>query len=503
MSQATREPLLLEKSKPGCKGYLLPKLDVPEKPLEQLVPKEYLRSDPPELPELPENEVVRHFTRISTKNYHIDKNMYPLGSCTMKYNPKINEKAAAMHGNHDVHPLAPEFASQGALQIQYELKSMLAEICGLDDVCLQPAAGSQGELTGIMLIRKYHEDKGNSHKKYIMVPDSAHGTNPASVKISGYQVINIPTDENGLTDMKEFREKLSDEVAGIMLTNPSTVGLFESNIEEIRDLLHGVDALMYMDGANLNALLGIARPGDMGFDVVHFNLHKTFSTPHGGGGPGSGPIGISERLRKYQPGPVVEYDEKNDRYYWDHDRPESVGKVHGFYGSFGMMVRAWVYIRMHGAEGLREISENAILNANYLMHRLKDYYELPYEGPVMHEVVFSGNRQKKENGVKTLDIAKRILDYGYHAPTVYFPLIVPECMMIEPTESESKENIDGFCDAMISIAREASENPEIVKTAPHNTETRRLDDAYAAKNINIRWERDTSEPKEAKEATVA
>lgn len=501
MSHEIREPLLLEKSKPGCTGYLLPELDVPDKPLTELIPKKHLRSQPPELPELPENEVVRHFTRISTKNYHIDKNMYPLGSCTMKYNPKVNEKAASMPGNFDIHPLAPEFASQGALQIQYELKNMLAEICGMDDVCLQPAAGSQGELTGIMLIKQYHEDQGNTHKKYIMVPDSAHGTNPASVKISGYQVINLKTDENGLTDMEEFREKLSDEVAGIMLTNPSTVGLFERNIEEIRDLLHSVDALMYMDGANLNALLGIARPGDMGFDVVHFNLHKTFSTPHGGGGPGSGPIGISKRLGKYQPGPVVEYD--GEKYSWDYDRPDSIGKMHGFYGSFGMMVRAWVYIRMHGARGLREISENAVLNANYLMHRLRDHYELPYEGPVMHEVVFSGNKQKKQNGVKTLDIAKRILDYGYHAPTVYFPLIVPECMMIEPTESESKENIDGFCDAMISIAKECEENPEIVKTAPHKTETRRLDDAYAAKNIDIRWEHNSSNVKEEEKTPVS
>ncbi|MEX0773564.1 MAG: aminomethyl-transferring glycine dehydrogenase subunit GcvPB [Balneolales bacterium] len=485
MESLDRESLLSEKSKSGRKGYSLPKLDVPRYPTDEIIPKSYLRKSPVGLPEISENEVQRHFVRISTKNYHIDKNMYPLGSCTMKYNPKINEKAASLSGTFNIHPLAPDVASQGALQIQYELKEMLREIGGMHDVSLQPAAGSQGELTGIMLFKKYHEEMGNHHKKYILIPDSAHGTNPASVTISGYEVINIKSNTDGLTDMEHLKSKLNDEVAGMMLTNPSTLGLFESQIMEIQKLIHDVGGLMYMDGANLNALLGLSRPGDMGFDVVHFNLHKTFSTPHGGGGPGSGPIGVSDKVSPYLPRPEVKFDGKN--YYQDYSNSDSIGKVHSYYGSFGMMVRAWVYIRMHGAKGLKRISENAILNANYILHRLKDYYDLPFEGPVMHEVIFSGNRQKKQNGVKTLDIAKRILDYGYHAPTIYFPLIVPECIMIEPTESEAKENIDGFCDAMIALAEEAKSNPEIVKTAPHNAGTKRLDDAYAAKNINVRW----------------
>lgn len=486
MESLDRESLLSEKSKPGRKGYSLPSLDVPYKPISKIIPNHYLRKNSVGLPEISENEVQRHFVRISTKNYHIDKNMYPLGSCTMKYNPKVNEKAASLPGTFNVHPLAPDSASQGALQIQYELKEMLREICGMHDVSLQPAAGSQGELTGIMLFKKYHEEHGNHHKKYILVPDSAHGTNPASVTISGYEVINIKSNADGLTDMEHLKSKLNDEVAGMMLTNPSTLGLFESQIMEIQKLVHEVGGLMYMDGANLNALLGLARPGDMGFDVVHFNLHKTFSTPHGGGGPGSGPIGVSDKVSSYLPRPEVKFD--GEKYYQDYSNTGSIGKVHSFYGSFGMIVRAWVYIRMHGAKGLKRISENAILNANYILHRLKDHYDLPFEGPVMHEVIFSGNRQKKQNGVKTLDIAKRILDYGYHAPTIYFPLIVSECIMIEPTESEAKENIDGFCDAMIAIAEEAEKNPDVVKTAPHNAGTKRLDDAYAAKNINVRWE---------------
>lgn len=485
-----RELLLNEMSMPGRKGYTLPALDVPEKKLSSIIPSTYLRKQPVPLPEVSENEVQRHFIRISSKNYHIDYNMYPLGSCTMKYNPKINEKSAALPGNFDVHPMAPDSASQGALQIQYELKQMLSEITGMADVSLQPAAGSQGELTGIMLFKKYHEKRGNDHKKYILVPDSAHGTNPASVAISGYKVININTDENGMTDMDDLRSKVNDEVAGLMLTNPNTVGIFDSNIREIQKLVHDVDGLMYMDGANMNALLGIARPGDMGFDVVHLNLHKTFSTPHGGGGPGSGPIGVSNRVKDFVPRPEIRHD--GERYYREFDIPESIGKVHSFYGSFGMMVRAWVYIRLHGAKGLREISENAILNANYILHRLKDDYDLPFKGPVMHEVVFSGNRQKKQNNVKTADIAKRILDYGFHAPTVYFPLIVPECMMIEPTESEPKETIDQFCESMIAIAREVENDPEVVRTAPHSAPHSRLDDAYAAKNINVRWDQQTT-----------
>ncbi|MCS7081951.1 MAG: aminomethyl-transferring glycine dehydrogenase subunit GcvPB [Bacteroidetes bacterium] len=479
------EPLLFEKTRPGRKGYTLPRLDVPESPL----PQAWLRSRPAELPELSEPEVVRHFVRLSSLNFHIDKGFYPLGSCTMKYNPKLNERLAALPGWTGLHPLAPEPIVQGALRLMYELQELLKEITGMAAVSLQPAAGSQGELTGLLLFRRYHERQGEQRTK-ILVPDSAHGTNPASVRIAGYEVVNIRSNENGLTDLEALQQHLDERVAGLMVTNPNTLGLFERQIQEIAHLVHSVGGLLYMDGANLNALLGIARPGDMGFDVVHMNLHKTFSTPHGGGGPGSGPVAVAERLREFLPKPEVCWDGTRYRLNWD--KPESVGKVHAFWGNFGMFVRAYAYIRLHGPEGLRRVSEHAILNANYLLRRLWPYYEAPYPGPVMHECVLSAVRQKA-HGVRALDIAKRILDYGFHAPTVYFPLIVPEALMIEPTETESKETLDAFIEAMIQIAQEAETQPERVRTAPHTTPVRRLDDAYAARHVNVRFE----EPSEA------
>nr|BCX00753.1 MAG: putative glycine dehydrogenase (decarboxylating) subunit 2 [Bacteroidota bacterium] len=474
------EPLLFEKSRHGRRGYTLPELDVPRSAL----PEPWLRRQPAALPEMSEPEVVRHFVRLSTLNFHIDRGFYPLGSCTMKYNPKVNERLAALPGWTSLHPLEPERAVQGALRLMYELQELLKEITGMQAVSLQPAAGSQGELTGLLLFRRYHERQGRLRRK-ILIPDSAHGTNPASVRIAGYEVVNIRSHENGLTDLEDLRRHLDEDVAGFMLTNPNTLGLFERQILEIERLVHGVGGLLYMDGANLNALLGIVRPGDMGFDVVHINLHKTFSTPHGGGGPGSGPVAVGERLRDFLPKPEVRRD--GDRYWLDWGNRQSIGKVHTFWGHFGMFVRAYVYIRMHGPEGLRRVSEHAILNANYLLHRLRPYYEAPYPGPVMHECVLSGTRQKA-HGVRTLDIAKRILDYGFHAPTIYFPLIVPEALMIEPTETESKETLDAFVEAMIQIAHEAETRPELLRTAPHTTPVRRLDDAYAARHINVRFE---------------
>jgi len=475
------EQLLFEKSRPGRTGYTLPKLDVEGKPIEELIPQQYLRSVPAGLPEISENEVLRHFIRLSMMNHHIDKGFYPLGSCTMKYNPKVNELTAALPGLSEIHPLQPEEVSQGALRLIYELAEYLKEISGMKAVSLQPSAGAQGELTGILMIRKYHEKQGKPRSK-MLVPDSAHGTNPASSAIAGYQSITIKSNEHGTIDIEDLKKHLDEEVAGLMLTNPNTLGLFERDIVQVEKLVHGVGALMYMDGANLNALLGIVRPGDMGFDVVHINLHKTFSTPHGGGGPGAGPVAVSEKLASFLPKPGVE--KVGDKYHLNYDLPDSIGKVHTFYGNFGMFVRAYTYIRMHGAEGLRQISENAIINANYLLSRLREHFDLPYREIPMHEFVLSGDRQKAI-GVKTLDIAKRLLDYGFHAPTIYFPLIVHEALMIEPTETESKETLDAFADALIQITNEARENPELVTTAPHTTPVRRLDDVLAARRVNV------------------
>ncbi len=472
------EKLIFELTHRGRKGYTLPKLDVPP---DSEIPKIYLRSTPAELPEVSENEVVRHFVRLSTMNYHIDKGFYPLGSCTMKYNPKVNEKTAAMPGNADIHPLEPQEAIQGALEIMYNLSEMLREIAGMSAVSLQPAAGAQGELTGIMLIRKYHESRGKIRSK-ILVPDSAHGTNPASVAISGYKAVSVKSNENGTVDLEDLKRHLDDEVAGMMLTNPNTLGIFETDILKISKMVHEVGGLMYMDGANLNAIVGLVRPGDMGFDVVHINLHKTFSTPHGGGGPGSGPVAVNEKLKDFLPVPVIEKHGEN--FILNFNKSNSIGKIHSFVGNFGMHVRAYTYLLSHGPDGLRNNSINAVINANYLLSKLRNSFLVPYKARPMHEFVLSADAQKNR-GVKTLDIAKRLLDYGFHAPTIYFPLIVHEALMIEPTETETKETLDAFADALLKIDEESKSSPETIRSAPMTTPVRRLDDAFAARNVNV------------------
>ncbi|NTV02750.1 MAG: aminomethyl-transferring glycine dehydrogenase subunit GcvPB [Chlorobiaceae bacterium] len=481
-----KEPLIFDLSRSGRKGYSFSPLDIPAKPAGELLPLKFLRKDAAELPEIPESEVVRHFVRLSNLNYHVDKNMYPLGSCTMKYNPKINDYTCDLPGFAALHPMQPEATVQGALQMMHELAEMLSEIAGMAAVSLQPAAGAHGELTGILLIKKYHQNLGKPRKKLLVV-DSAHGTNPASAALGGYETVSVKSNAAGRTDLDDLRSKLDGEVAALMLTNPNTIGLFESEILTIAKMVHDNGSLLYMDGANMNALLGLSRPGDMGFDVVHYNLHKSFSAPHGGGGPGSGPVGVSEKLVEFLPVPVVEkYEEEGEtKYRLNTDRPENIGRMMNFYGNFSVLVRAYTYIRMLGAEGLKRVSENAIINANYLLGRLLDHYALPYPKPVMHEFCLSGDRQKKEHNVRTLDIAKRLLDYGYHAPTVYFPLIVSEALMIEPTETETKETLDAFADAMIAIAEEAAADPAKVLAAPVTTPVRRLDEAQASRQLNI------------------
>ena len=479
------EKLIFEISKEGRKAYDLPPLDVEEVPVSSLIPDSALKENEVDLPEVSEGDVARHFTNLSTKNYGVDTGFYPLGSCTMKYNPKINEDMASLEGFTSIHPYQPEETVQGALELMYGLDEMLAEISGMERVSLQPAAGAHGEMAGLMIIRAYHEDRGDYKRKKIIVPDSAHGTNPASAAVVGFDIVEIKSDNNGAVDLENLKEVLNDEVAGLMLTNPSTLGLFEENIKQIADLVHQAGGLLYYDGANMNAIMGITRPGDMGFDVIHFNLHKTFSTPHGGGGPGSGPVGVRRDLVKYLPVPVIE--KKGDKFVLDYDRPYTIGKIKSFYGHFGIMVRAYAYILTMGAEGLREVSEKAVLNANYMMSRLKEVYHLPIDQVCKHEFVLGGLSQ--DTGVTTLDIAKRLLDYGYHPPTIYFPLIVNEALMIEPTETESIETLDRFIDAMLSIAKEAQNNPELLKAAPHTTKVRRIDEAKAARNLVLKWSR--------------
>ena len=475
------EKLIFELSHKGRKGYTLPKMDVASGSAKHSIPDKYIRSTPVELPEVSENEVVRHFVRLSTMNYHIDKGFYPLGSCTMKYNPKVNEITSAMSGNADIHPLEPQEAVRGALELMFNLSEMLQEIAGMSAVSLQPAAGAQGELTGIMLIRKYHESKGKVRSK-ILVPDSAHGTNPASVAISGYKAVSVKSNPNGTVDLDDLKQHLDDEVAGMMLTNPNTLGIFETDIVKISKMVHDVGGLMYMDGANLNAIVGLVRPGDMGFDVVHINLHKTFSTPHGGGGPGSGPVAVNDKLKDFLPVPVIE--KQGDKFVLSFNKTNSIGKIHSFFGNFGMLVRAYTYILSHGPDGLRNNSINAVINANYLLSKLRNNFVLPYKARPMHEFVLSADMQK-DRGVKTLDIAKRILDYGYHAPTIYFPLIVHEALMIEPTETETKETLDAFAESLLKIDEETKSSPDTVRSAPSTTPIGRLDDAYAARNVNV------------------
>lgn len=476
--------LVFEISRPGRKAYSLPDCDVPEKKLEEMIPKQHIRKTNPELPELSEVDVVRHFTGLSRRNHGVDSGFYPLGSCTMKYNPKINEDIARLGGFARVHPYQPQDTVQGCLELLYRMDGMLSEITGMDKVSLQPAAGAHGEMTGLMIIKAYHEYLGEKRRTKIIVPDSAHGTNPASAAMAGFEVVEIKSNEKGGVDLESLKAAVNEETAGLMLTNPNTLGLFEDNIEEIAWIVHQAGGLLYYDGANANAIMGISRPGDMGFDIVHLNLHKTFSTPHGGGGPGSGPVGVKKHLVPFLPSPVVEF--KNGVYSLNYDLPLSIGRVHSFYGNFGVIVKAYAYIMSMGAEGLSKISTTAVLNANYLMNRLKEYYVLPYDNTCMHEFVLSGQRQK-EQGVSALDIAKRLLDFGVHPPTIYFPLIVKEAMMIEPTETESRETLDEFADTMIQIAKEAEECPQIIKSAPHITVVGRLDEAKAARNPVLRW----------------
>ncbi|GMG96632.1 aminomethyl-transferring glycine dehydrogenase subunit GcvPB [Tepidimicrobium xylanilyticum] len=485
MRRTMYDKLIFELSKPGRKAYKLPENDVDNMALEELIPGEFLNTKELNLPEVSEVDIIRHYTNLSNKNFGVDTGFYPLGSCTMKYNPKINEDMANLDGFKNIHPLQPEETVQGALKLMYELDKALCEISGMDKMTLQPAAGAHGELTGLMLIKAYHEHRGDTKRTKIIVPDSAHGTNPASAVMAGFDTIEIKSTEEGLVDIESLKAALSDEVAGLMLTNPNTLGLFEREICEIARLVHEAGGLVYYDGANANAILGQVRPGDMGFDVVHFNLHKTFSTPHGGGGPGSGPVGVKSILLDYLPTPTVE--KAGDRYYLNYDVPHSVGRMKDFYGHFSILVRAYTYILTMGRDGLKRVSEMAVLNANYLAKKLKDHYNLPEDTIYKHEFVMAGLKGDLSE-VTTLDVAKRLLDYGYHPPTVYFPLIVREALMVEPTETESKETLDEFADILIKIAEEAKENPEILKEAPHNTPVRRVNETQAARNPVLKYE---------------
>ncbi len=479
------EKLIFELGRKGRIGSSIPRDELEETSPKELLSEELLRKSEPELPEVSEIEVIRHYTRLSQLNFCVDTNFYPLGSCTMKYNPRICEKLASLDGFKNIHPYEPEELVQGALKIMYELGKYLCEIGGFDAITLQPSAGAHGELTGLLLIRAYHQHKGKKKRK-VIIPDSAHGTNPASCTLAGFKAVEIKSGEDGCIDVETLKKHLDEDTAAVMITNPNTLGIFEEKIIQIAELTHSAGALLYGDGANLNALMGISRPGDMGFDVLHFNLHKTFSTPHGGGGPGAGPVAVKKDLEPFLPVPVVV--EENGRYYLDYNRPLSIGKIKAFYGNFAVMVKAYVYIRMMGAEGLKEASEKAVLNANYVINKLKEAFELPYDKQPMHEGVLSGKRFKKL-GIRTIDIAKRLLDYGFHPPTVYFPLIVEEALMIEPTETETKETLDEFINAMLQIAKEAEEEPSLLKEAPHQTPVRRLDEVRAARNPILRWKK--------------
>lgn len=476
------QPLLFELGKPGRKAIDLPACDVPL--AKDVLPAKYLRTAKAALPEISQLELIRHYTQLSSRNFGVDTGFYPLGSCTMKYNPKVNEDVARYPGLALLHPLQSEETVQGAMEVLFKMEESLAEISGMAGVTLQPVAGAHGELTGLKLIRAYHRDRGDLARTKVIVPDSAHGTNPASAAMCGMDAVEIKSEADGSIDLEALKAAVGPDTAALMLTNPSTLGLFESKIEAIAKIVHDAGGLLYYDGANSNAIMGIVRPGDMGFDVVHLNLHKTFATPHGGGGPGSGPIGVKERLLPFLPDPHVE--KQGDKYVWAKSA-KSIGKVHSFHGNFGVIVRAYAYILTMGAAGLRQTSEDAVLNANYCKKMLSEAFDSPFDRFCMHECVLTSKKQQ-EYGIHTLDIAKRLLDYGYHPPTIYFPLIVEEALMIEPTESESKETLDGFIAAMKKIAEEVAENPEIVHTAPHNTIVSRLDETLAARKPVVRWE---------------
>ncbi|MBW8382943.1 MAG: aminomethyl-transferring glycine dehydrogenase subunit GcvPB [Youngiibacter sp.] len=481
------EKMIFELSKKGRKAYSLPPLDVDDLNVSEYLPEGYVRKDELEFPEVSELDLVRHYTLLSKKNYSIDSGFYPLGSCTMKYNPKINEDMAANPKFSRLHPLQDESTVQGALEVMFRTQEALKEITGMDAFTLQPAAGAHGELTGLMIIKKYHEVRNDTKRKKIIVPDSAHGTNPASVTVAGFEAVEIPSMKDGSVSIEALKAVLDDETAGLMLTNPSTLGLFEKNIMELADLVHAAGGLLYYDGANMNAIMGIVRPGDMGFDVLHLNLHKTFSTPHGGGGPGSGPVGVKAHLACHLPVPVV--SSKNDSYYLDYGIDQTIGRIKNFFGNFGVVLRAYSYILSMGSDGLKEASTSAVLNANYIKERLKDDYKVAIDETCMHEVVFAGIKDK-DTGVTTLEIAKRLIDYGFHPPTIYFPLIVDSSLMVEPTETESMETMDEFIAAMKSIAREAREEPELLHSAPHISPVRRLDEVKAARSPKLKWKRE-------------
>ena len=489
--QRERATTIFEKGAPGRRAFRAPDLDVPE--VEGLLPRSARRAEPPRLPEASEPEIVRHYVNLSKRNFDLDSGFYPLGSCTMKHNPRLHERVAALPGHARLHPLQDPRRAQGALELMFELQESLAEIAGLPHVSLQPSAGSHGELAGVLLTRAYHADRGEQRTK-VLTPDSAHGTNPATVTMAGYDVVKVALDTEGGVDVDDLRAKADSSVACLMLTNPSTLGIFDPNIEEIASIVHGVGATLYYDGANLNAVMGYSRPGDMGFDIVHFNLHKTFTQPHGGGGPGAGPIAVSDRIEPYLPRPqVVRRAPSNGgppTFDLDEDRPKSIGKLRGFQGNYGVFVRTYAYIRSLGAEGLKDVSEVSVLNANYLLARLRekvgDRLPLAFGERCMHEFVLSGAPMKKELGIRTLDLAKRLLDHGFHPPTVYFPLVVDEALLIEPTETETRETLDEFADAIAAIVAEAEDDPEIAKNAPYTTPVRRLDEAGAAKRPRVR-----------------
>ena len=476
--------IIYEKSNPGRKGFSLPSLSCDEAVVDRLLDKKFLRATEAELPELSKPTLVRHYIELSTKNHHIDKNFYPLGSCTMKYNPRVNDLAAGLPGFAGLHPLLDDDHCQGALQIMYELAQLLSDTTGFHSATLQPVAGAHCELIGLLIIRAALTRRGNARKK-VIIPDSAHGTNPASVVLAGYECRQIKSTEDGILSAADVAKVVDSDTAAMMITNPNTLGLFESEIEKITRIVHEAGGLVYMDGANLNALLGQAKPAEMGYDVLHFNLHKTFSTPHGGGGPGAGALAVTEELEPFIPKPKI--SKKGDRYFRDFDRPYSVGQIHSHYGNFANMVRAYTYIRHLGPEGLRRVSENAVLNANYLMHLLKDIYELPHERTCMHEFVLSAVRQKKR-GIRAIDIAKRLLDFGMHAPTIYFPLIVSEAIMIEPTETESVDTLDRFAEIMCQIDGEIEKQRDMLLSAPHTTPVRRLDEVRATRELDINYQ---------------
>ena len=475
------QPTVFERSRPGRRASRMPELDVPR----AAIPDEHLRAERAPLPEVGERDLVRHYTRLAQRNYGVDTGFYPLGSCSMKYNPKVAETVASLPGFARLHPLQPEETVQGALELLWRLERALCEVTGMSRATFQPAAGASGELTGLLLMRAFHEKNGDARKR-IVIPDSAHGTNPASVTMAGYEVATVPSDARGLVDLSALEKLVDEDVAGLMITNPNTLGLFEEDILEIARTMHDIGGLLYYDGANLNAILGRVRPGDMGFDIVHMNTHKTFATPHGGGGPGAGPVAVTERLVPFLPAPLIERDDEGT-FRFDDDRPDSIGRIHGFHGNFGVLVRAYAYVFGNGGDGLREVGERAVLNARYLAERVRAEYPLAFpDGPPMHEFVSTAKPFKK-HGVRAMDVAKRLIDLGFYPSTVYFPLIVEEALMVEPTETESKETLDAFAEAMLQVAKEAKGNPHLLHEAPVTAPVRRLNEAQAARNLKIRW----------------